>query len=175
MQSKGLYKAMGELDLLFNYIETYLASKRRRTHVASAWIPDRPDLWPCSSCTLLYLTPLLCVVGWGFCFVSFLSRCLCCSETSVDCFVLRTSFQTILRPTHMKLQHILPLETLWYLFFLLLTYDIYLFWLDMYLLQANKWIVEHERLFWVHFMGRYSTEYMTSCRDAVYMWGITWV
>uniref|UniRef100_A0A671UI56 Interleukin family protein n=2 Tax=Sparus aurata TaxID=8175 RepID=A0A671UI56_SPAAU len=36
MESKGLYKAMGELDLLFNYIETYLASKRHRTHVASA-------------------------------------------------------------------------------------------------------------------------------------------
>ncbi|XP_028260751.1 interleukin-10 [Parambassis ranga] len=30
MESKGLYKAMGELDLLFNYIETYLASKRQR-------------------------------------------------------------------------------------------------------------------------------------------------
>uniref|UniRef100_UPI003AACC282 interleukin-10 n=1 Tax=Centroberyx gerrardi TaxID=166262 RepID=UPI003AACC282 len=30
MEDKGLYKAMGELDLLFNYIETYLASKRRR-------------------------------------------------------------------------------------------------------------------------------------------------
>ncbi|KAM3877895.1 interleukin-10 [Diretmus argenteus] len=28
MESKGLYKAMGELDLFFNYIETYLASKR---------------------------------------------------------------------------------------------------------------------------------------------------
>ncbi|XP_037647436.1 interleukin-10 [Sebastes umbrosus] len=28
MESKGLYKAMGELDLLFNYIETYLASKQ---------------------------------------------------------------------------------------------------------------------------------------------------
>ncbi|XP_013857518.1 interleukin-10 isoform X2 [Austrofundulus limnaeus] len=28
MESKGLFKAMGELDLLFNYIETYLASKR---------------------------------------------------------------------------------------------------------------------------------------------------
>ncbi|KAM8757966.1 interleukin-10 isoform 2-T2 [Acanthopagrus schlegelii] len=36
MESKGLYKAMGELDLLFNYIETYLASKRHRTRVASA-------------------------------------------------------------------------------------------------------------------------------------------
>ncbi|XP_073324770.1 interleukin-10-like [Pagrus major] len=36
MESKGLYKAMGELDLLFNYIETYLASKRHGTHVASA-------------------------------------------------------------------------------------------------------------------------------------------
>uniref|UniRef100_A0A3Q1JK05 Interleukin family protein n=1 Tax=Anabas testudineus TaxID=64144 RepID=A0A3Q1JK05_ANATE len=35
MESKGLYKAMGELDLLFNYIETYLASKRQRNHVAS--------------------------------------------------------------------------------------------------------------------------------------------
>ncbi|XP_010737128.1 interleukin-10 [Larimichthys crocea] len=33
MQSKGLYKAMGELNLLFNYIETYLASKRHRNHV----------------------------------------------------------------------------------------------------------------------------------------------
>ncbi|KAF7660671.1 hypothetical protein LDENG_00276930 [Lucifuga dentata] len=30
MESKGLYKAMGELGLLFNYIETYLASKRHR-------------------------------------------------------------------------------------------------------------------------------------------------
>ncbi|XP_045884404.1 interleukin-10 [Micropterus dolomieu] len=30
MESKGLYKAMGELDLLFNYIETYLASNRHR-------------------------------------------------------------------------------------------------------------------------------------------------
>ncbi|XP_037534871.1 interleukin-10 [Nematolebias whitei] len=30
MESKGLFKAMGELDLLFNYIETYLASKRHR-------------------------------------------------------------------------------------------------------------------------------------------------
>nr|XP_046240120.1 interleukin-10 [Scatophagus argus] len=30
MENKGLYKAMGELDLLFNYIETYLASKRQR-------------------------------------------------------------------------------------------------------------------------------------------------
>lgn len=29
MEDKGLYKAMGELDLLFNYIENYLASKRR--------------------------------------------------------------------------------------------------------------------------------------------------
>lgn len=30
MESRGLYKAMGELDILFNYIETYLASKRQR-------------------------------------------------------------------------------------------------------------------------------------------------
>ncbi|XP_017271328.1 interleukin-10 [Kryptolebias marmoratus] len=30
MESKGLFKAMGELDLLFNYIETYLASHRHR-------------------------------------------------------------------------------------------------------------------------------------------------
>ncbi|CAL8338544.1 unnamed protein product [Lota lota] len=30
MAGKGLYKAIGELDLLFNFIETYLASKRRR-------------------------------------------------------------------------------------------------------------------------------------------------
>ncbi|KAM9361703.1 interleukin-10 [Symphorus nematophorus] len=36
MESKGLYKAMGELDMLFNYIETYLASKQQRNHVASA-------------------------------------------------------------------------------------------------------------------------------------------
>nr|AJA39866.1 IL-10 precursor [Seriola dumerili] len=36
MESKGLYKAMGELDLLFNYIEIYLASKRHRNLVASA-------------------------------------------------------------------------------------------------------------------------------------------
>uniref|UniRef100_A0A8C6PDY8 Interleukin family protein n=1 Tax=Nothobranchius furzeri TaxID=105023 RepID=A0A8C6PDY8_NOTFU len=28
--NKGLFKAMGELDLLFNYIENYLASKRER-------------------------------------------------------------------------------------------------------------------------------------------------
>lgn len=30
MESKGVFKAMGELDLLFNYIESYLASKRHR-------------------------------------------------------------------------------------------------------------------------------------------------
>ncbi|XP_027857686.1 interleukin-10 [Xiphophorus couchianus] len=30
MESKGVFKAMGELDLLFNYIETYLASQRKR-------------------------------------------------------------------------------------------------------------------------------------------------
>ncbi|XP_072308867.1 interleukin-10 [Eucyclogobius newberryi] len=30
MENKGLFKAMGELDILFNYIERYLASKRRR-------------------------------------------------------------------------------------------------------------------------------------------------
>ncbi|KAK5934226.1 hypothetical protein CgunFtcFv8_014641 [Champsocephalus gunnari] len=35
MNSKGPYKAMGELDLLFNYIETYLASKRHRNGVAA--------------------------------------------------------------------------------------------------------------------------------------------
>ncbi|XP_044034857.1 interleukin-10 [Siniperca chuatsi] len=34
MESKGVYKAMGELDLLFNYIETYLASKRHGNQVA---------------------------------------------------------------------------------------------------------------------------------------------
>ena len=64
MESKGLYKAMGELDLLFNYIETYLAS--------STWIPDRPDLWPCSSSgrkkslhlALLVLRPLFTVLSW---------------------------------------------------------------------------------------------------------------
>ncbi|KAG7238303.1 hypothetical protein INR49_031014 [Caranx melampygus] len=36
MQSKGLYKAMGELDVLFNYIEGYLASKRNRNRPTSA-------------------------------------------------------------------------------------------------------------------------------------------
>ncbi|XP_041672231.1 interleukin-10 [Cheilinus undulatus] len=36
MESKGLYKAMGELDVLFNYIEVYLASKRHRNKEASA-------------------------------------------------------------------------------------------------------------------------------------------
>ncbi|XP_059185896.1 interleukin-10 [Centropristis striata] len=35
MESKGLYKAMGELNLLFNYIETYLASKRHRNRAAT--------------------------------------------------------------------------------------------------------------------------------------------
>ncbi|XP_051269885.1 interleukin-10 isoform X2 [Dicentrarchus labrax] len=35
MESKGLYKAMGELGLLFNYIETYMASKQHRNHAAS--------------------------------------------------------------------------------------------------------------------------------------------
>nr|XP_057911568.1 interleukin-10 [Doryrhamphus excisus] len=32
LESKGVYKAMGELDILFNYIETYLASQRHRSH-----------------------------------------------------------------------------------------------------------------------------------------------
>ncbi|KAM9859408.1 interleukin-10 [Aulostomus maculatus] len=35
MESKGLYKAMGELELLFNHIETYLASQRHRGKPAS--------------------------------------------------------------------------------------------------------------------------------------------
>ena len=39
MESKGLFKAMGELDMLFNYIETYLASKRNRNPGASVWRP----------------------------------------------------------------------------------------------------------------------------------------
>ncbi|KAI4884826.1 hypothetical protein NFI96_021009 [Prochilodus magdalenae] len=30
MKGKGMYKAMGELDMLFNYIEDYLASKRQK-------------------------------------------------------------------------------------------------------------------------------------------------
>ncbi|XP_036387310.1 interleukin-10 [Megalops cyprinoides] len=30
MQGQGLYKAMGELGMLFNYIEEYMVSKRRR-------------------------------------------------------------------------------------------------------------------------------------------------
>ncbi|XP_057702735.1 interleukin-10 [Corythoichthys intestinalis] len=30
LENKGVYKAMGELDVLFNYIESYLASKRHR-------------------------------------------------------------------------------------------------------------------------------------------------
>jgi len=30
MKGKGVYKAMGELDILFKYIEQYLASKRDR-------------------------------------------------------------------------------------------------------------------------------------------------
>ncbi|XP_054639388.1 interleukin-10 isoform X2 [Dunckerocampus dactyliophorus] len=35
LEDKGVYKAMGELDVLFNYIETYLASKRHRSHPVS--------------------------------------------------------------------------------------------------------------------------------------------
>lgn len=31
MQSRGLFKAMSEMDLLFNFIETYLASQRHRS------------------------------------------------------------------------------------------------------------------------------------------------
>ncbi|XP_033481689.1 interleukin-10 [Epinephelus lanceolatus] len=36
MEGKGLFKAMGDLDVLFNYIEMYLASKRHRHTVAAA-------------------------------------------------------------------------------------------------------------------------------------------
>ncbi|XP_022052986.2 interleukin-10 [Acanthochromis polyacanthus] len=36
MKDKGLYKAMGEMNLLFNYIESYLASKRQISQPASA-------------------------------------------------------------------------------------------------------------------------------------------
>ena len=43
MNSKGPYKAMGELDLLFNYIETYLASKRHRNW-ATVWRTADPKL-----------------------------------------------------------------------------------------------------------------------------------
>lgn len=35
MESKGPYKAMGEIDLLLNYIETYLASQRHRNPLAT--------------------------------------------------------------------------------------------------------------------------------------------
>ncbi|XP_061688464.1 interleukin-10 [Syngnathoides biaculeatus] len=35
LENKGVYKAMGELDVLFNYIEIYLASKRHRNHAVS--------------------------------------------------------------------------------------------------------------------------------------------
>ncbi|XP_075880542.1 interleukin-10 [Nelusetta ayraudi] len=34
MESQGLYKAMGELNLLFNFFETFLASKRNRGNLA---------------------------------------------------------------------------------------------------------------------------------------------
>lgn len=30
MKEKGVYKAMGELDMLFKYIEQYVASKREK-------------------------------------------------------------------------------------------------------------------------------------------------
>nr|AXY78932.1 interleukin 10 [Boleophthalmus pectinirostris] len=36
MERKGLFKAMGELDVLFNYIERYLASNRRRPGASSS-------------------------------------------------------------------------------------------------------------------------------------------
>ncbi|CAL9703871.1 unnamed protein product [Knipowitschia caucasica] len=36
MESKGLFKAMGELDILFNHIESYLASKRQRPSAPAA-------------------------------------------------------------------------------------------------------------------------------------------
>ncbi|CAG5982513.1 unnamed protein product [Menidia menidia] len=36
MENRGMFKAMGELDLLFNYIETYLASKRKGNLGSSA-------------------------------------------------------------------------------------------------------------------------------------------
>ncbi|KAJ0023723.1 hypothetical protein NQD34_003622 [Periophthalmus magnuspinnatus] len=36
MESKGLFKAMGELDILFNYFEKYLASKRDRGAASSS-------------------------------------------------------------------------------------------------------------------------------------------
>lgn len=39
MQEKGLFKAMGELDLLFNYIEMYMSSK---THRNKAWRAEKP-------------------------------------------------------------------------------------------------------------------------------------
>ncbi|KAM9799364.1 interleukin-10 [Syngnathus typhle] len=35
MENKGVYKAMGELDVLFNYIEIYLASKRLKNQAVS--------------------------------------------------------------------------------------------------------------------------------------------
>lgn len=50
MESQGLYKAMGELNLLFNFFETFLASKRNRGNLA--WGSRPPDLgghlkeWP---------------------------------------------------------------------------------------------------------------------------------
>lgn len=130
MASKGLYKAMGELDLLFNYFETYLASKRNRNLVAVWRAADAlMKTWKRSQWTLL-----LRYFQWYECcrmlisFMRFLNWCLCCSETSVYIFIVpRTSFQTILCLTHIKLQPILSLVSLWYLFSIKYKYNMYLF------------------------------------------------
>lgn len=85
MESQGLYKAMGELNLLFNFFETFLASKRNRGTLA--WGSRPPDLggnlkeWP----------NLFASWQWGnwphedWC-------CQCCYFFLSMFFVLRTKF-----------------------------------------------------------------------------------
>lgn len=105
MQSKGLYKAMGELNLLFNYIETYLASKRHRNHV---WRPADPNqsffLWTLHSFVLGRLLSVGFCVLWvspdvEFSWWAFWSDFFFLNGVSS----VRTNFQTILRHTHMRL------------------------------------------------------------------------
>lgn len=145
MESKGLYKAMGELDLLFNYIETYLASKQHTNVVPTVWRPVDPNqnvtlfFWLLHSFafnplfSVVWVLPVVVVACWTDVFV--ILRLLFLSWGQVN--VLRPYWVLHIWSYKPKLS----LMKLWYLFFLSYIICIFVFMMtNIVLLQMNKWL-----------------------------------
>lgn len=112
MEEKGLYKAMGELDLLFNYIETYLASKR---HKNNAWrAADRPQACGKETSFTPFLLELVSTPVYE----------LLCSETSAELNCPEDKFSDHI----VSLRYISDchLKYFIYFFFIYIIYDEYL-------------------------------------------------